>query len=106
MEEYVRLDHMRLAKEGETRKSLNPTCYIPHHGIWQRANQGCKLRVVFDASRRSGRKSLNELLWPGPSLQTDLVLILLRWRRHHFVICADIKMMYHQVLVAEDDQNL
>ena len=89
-----------------TSKNLNPTCYIPHHGIWQRADQGCKLRVVFDASRRSGRKSLNELLWPGPSLQTDLVLILLRWRRHQFVICADIKMMYRQILVAEDDQDL
>ena len=106
MDEYERLRYMLLIEDSEIAEGPGPSCYIPHHGVWQRADQGRKLRVVFDASRRSGERSLNEHLSPGPSLQADLVLILLRWRRHRFVICADIKMMYRQILVAEEDQDL
>ena len=106
MGEYELLQYMRLTEESKITGGPGPTCYIPHHGVWQRADQGRKLRVVFDASRRSGERSLNEHLCSGPSLQADLALILLRWRCHRFVICADIKMMYRQILVAEEDQDL
>ena len=83
MEEYETLGHMRLLDNPGQNADGSPSCYIAHHGIWQNADQGSKLLVVFDASRcsNSGR-FLNDLLFAGPALQTDLITILLRWRQH------------------------
>jgi len=40
------------------------------------------------------------------SLQQDLLSIILRFRRPQFVIIADIKQMYRQVLLQEDQWDL
>ncbi|XP_058808617.1 uncharacterized protein LOC131674114 [Phymastichus coffea] len=50
MEEYIRLDHMRLLSESELQENRSTIYYVPHHGIWQRSDSGPKLRVVFNAS--------------------------------------------------------
>ena len=107
MYEYESFGHMQPVAPLDHDASSSPVCYIAHHGIWQNADQGRKLRVVFDASRRSNSgRSLNELLLTGPALQTDLVTILLRWRQHRIAFCADIKMMYRQIRVADADVDL
>ena len=107
MDHYENLDHMRPLELSETETRDLPVCYISHHGIWQNADQGRKLRIVFDASRHpNSRRSLNVLLFTGPTLQTDLIAIFLRWRQHRIVFCADIQMMYRQIRVAEADRDL
>lgn len=51
--------------------------FIPHHTIVKRDGQKIKLRVVFDASAStSSGKSLNDLLYVGPKLQSPICFIV------------------------------
>ncbi|XP_024884898.1 uncharacterized protein LOC112462775, partial [Temnothorax curvispinosus] len=58
-----------------------PVFYLPHHGVVKSDSTTTKLRVVFDASAKDlNGVSLNDVLRSGPKLQTDIVVILLRFR--------------------------
>lgn len=66
-----------------------------------------KIRVVFDASRKSStKKSLNDNLIIGPTLQADMSAIIMRWRKHRIAFTADIEKMYRQILVHQEHTNL
>ncbi|XP_050538460.1 uncharacterized protein LOC126903928 [Daktulosphaira vitifoliae] len=90
MQEYEALNHMSVAKE--------PGVYfIPHHGVCKMVEDKLKLRVVFDGSARGvSGKSLNDLLYPGPKLQQDVVDVLIGFRSYRVVFTADICKMYRQ----------
>ncbi|XP_003369516.1 conserved hypothetical protein [Trichinella spiralis] len=66
------------------------TWYLPHHMVFKTDQTSTKGRIVFDASAHFGRTSLNRQLEAGPSLQSDLVRILLRFRRHRIGVQADV----------------
>ena len=68
--------------------------YLPHHAVFhpRKAN---KVRVVFDCAARYNGTLLNEQL-TGPDLLNNLFGVLTRFRKGKV---ADIKSMYHQVLV-------
>lgn len=85
MSEYESLEHMSVATQ--------PGVYfIPHHPVFKSNCPLSKIRVVFDASARSGSHlSLNQCLYPGPKLQLDIVDILVRFRVHQFALTADAK---------------
>lgn len=95
MAEYESLGHMSPA-------ATESEYIIPHHGLMQ----GEKLRVVFDASCDSTGCSLNDMLYTGPKLQSDLPEILIRFRTHPIALTSDIVKMYRQVLVHPDDRRL
>ncbi|XP_044574134.1 uncharacterized protein LOC123258335 [Drosophila ananassae] len=77
--------------------------YLPHHAVFKPDSTTTKVRVVFNAScPTSNGKSLNDILHPGPVLQSDLTLQVLRWRFFRFVFNADITKMYRQILVAPE----
>ncbi|XP_055307518.1 uncharacterized protein LOC129571715 [Sitodiplosis mosellana] len=62
------------------------------------------VRVVFNASKPSSNgNSLNNVVFPGPALQNDLIAILLNWRFHKIVFMGDIKQMYRQIRLHDDD---
>ncbi|KRZ47770.1 hypothetical protein T02_7890, partial [Trichinella nativa] len=65
------------------------TWYLPHHMVFKTDQTSTKGRIVFDASAHFGRTSLNRQLEAGPSLQSDLVRIPLRFRRHRIGLQAD-----------------
>jgi len=57
-----------------------------HHLLFKRLDQTQKIRVIFNASRASSNNtSLNDYLI-GPKLQADLILLILKWRLHKYVI--------------------
>ena len=63
--------------------------------------------MVFDASAKStSGKSLNDIQHIGPTLQNDLLSILLRFRQFKYVACADVEKMYRQILIQPDQRNL
>ncbi|XP_044573965.1 uncharacterized protein LOC123258153 [Drosophila ananassae] len=77
--------------------------YLPHHAFFKPDSTTTKVRVVFNASCPTfNGKSLNDILHPGPVLQSDLTLQVLRWRFFRFVFNADITKMYRQILVAPE----
>ncbi|XP_072375596.1 uncharacterized protein [Diabrotica undecimpunctata] len=80
--------------------TAEPDFYLPHHGVIKEESLTTKLRVVFNGSfPSSSGVSINDLQMVGPSLQDDLVSILLRFRQHSYVVTADVAKMYRQVLV-------
>ncbi|XP_076549276.1 uncharacterized protein LOC143308232 [Osmia lignaria lignaria] len=102
---YENLGHMERVPVSERD---NPRAwYLPHHAVVQSTPLKWKIRVVFDASRKTrDGQCLNDFLLAGPALQRDLSLILLNWRRYRFVFTADVVKMFRQICVARDDQDL
>jgi hypothetical protein len=78
----------------------SPSSYVlPHHCVTKSTSSTLTVRIVFNGSAvDSSGKSLNDRLYAGPKLQSDLSHILFSFRLHAFALCADIKMMYRQIL--------
>lgn len=75
-------------------------CYLPHHPVLKSFSLTTKLRKVFDASAKtSSGVSLNDVL----TVNEDIFTILTRFRKHQFMITADIEKMFSVILVAEED---
>lgn len=103
--EYQKLGHMSEVDRNSPRQF--PIYYLPHHGVEKPASTTTKLRVVFDASSKTtSNLSLNDVLKIGPTVQSDLFSVLLRFRQHEYVLIADISKMYRQVLVHESERSL
>ena len=83
---------------------LENVWYLPHHGV-QHPSKPEKTRVVFDCSAKYGGISLNDQLLQGPDLTNSLIGVLLRFREEPVAFMADIRAMYHQVRVPEEQAN-
>ncbi|CAG9126253.1 unnamed protein product [Plutella xylostella] len=102
IKEYVELGHMSQVDTYTT-----PHYILPHHGVYRAHSETTRLRVVFDASMPSTTgKSLNDIQRVGPAIQGDLFSILLRFRQHKYVACADVEKMYRQVLIDPSQRDL
>ncbi|XP_076389571.1 uncharacterized protein LOC105662854 [Megachile rotundata] len=99
MREYENLGHMsRISVPNLDR--CGHSFYLPHHAVTKIESTTTKLRVVFDGSAKSSTGiSLNDTQKVGPTVQSELVEILLRFRTHQFVLSADIEKMYRQILI-------
>lgn len=105
MSEYEIFGHMTRIQP--TQKLNGPAYYLPQHCVEKRDSTTTKLRVVFDASSKtSSGISLNDVLKVGPSIQNDLLSILLRFRKHNIVIIGDLEKMYRQILVHSSQRHL
>lgn len=70
-------------------------------------SRSTKLRVVFNGSSRTNNSlSLNEILYLGVKLQTDILEILLWSRTHRILFTTDIVKMFRQIAVHPDDWDL
>ena len=65
------------------------------------------MRIVFDCSAKQGKNgvSLNDCLWTGPHITSDLVKILLRFRTNAFACISDIEKAFLMVQLREEDRN-
>lgn len=80
------------------------SAYLPHHAVIKESSTSTKLRVVFDASRKTtSGQSLNDVLVVGPTIQSDIVTIIINWRFHRIAFTADVQKMYLQVKVDQRD---
>lgn len=81
--------------------------YLPHHCVIKSESSSTKLRVIFDGSAiTSTGYSLNDLQMVGPVIQNDLFEILLRFRKHTYIVVSDIERMYRQVLINPAQRSL
>ena len=87
--------------------SENPIFYLPHRPVVKEGSLSTKIRPVFDASASgSSSISLNKCLEVGPNLLTDLVEILIRFRRWPVAVTGDIKKAFLQIEVNEKDRDV
>lgn len=78
--------------------------YIPHHSVLKLSSTTTKLRVVFDASRKTTKGiSLNDHLRVGPTIQDELTTLINRWRKFPICFTSDLEKMYRQIQVNEND---
>lgn len=103
MKEYMALGHMTEVQERDTHVEY----FMPHHGVLRESSTTTKLRTVFDASAATtSGKSFNDIQMVGPTVQDDLLSILLRFRQHKYVVTGDVEKMYRQILVTESQRSL
>ncbi|XP_062703548.1 uncharacterized protein LOC134286002 [Aedes albopictus] len=104
--EYLQMGHMEEIV-GDEESSALPEYFIPHHCVIKLDSTTTKLRVVFDAScPTSSGLSLNNALMVGPTVQDDIISIVLRFRFHRIAIVADVEKMYRMVQQQLADRRL
>ncbi|XP_062557384.1 uncharacterized protein LOC134222257 [Armigeres subalbatus] len=109
MMEYIELGHMKCIGVADD-SSLDEgkiVCYLPHHAVFKETSSTTKMRVVFDGSAKTSTNySLNEALLTGPTIQDELLEIMIRFRKHAVALVADVAKMYRQILIHDDDKPL
>ncbi|XP_071580238.1 uncharacterized protein [Temnothorax nylanderi] len=104
LREYEKLGHMTELKDVQMNEAAY---YLPHHCVLRSESLTTKIRVVFNASAPTDNGiSLNDIQMVGPTLQNDLLAIIIRFRTHTYVISADIEKMFRQVLVTPEQRFL
>ena len=77
---------------------VGETHYLPHKPVVRDEKATTKLRIVFDASAKAnGSHSLNDCLYPGPSLTATSFGVLLRFRIHNIALVGDIEKAFLQI---------
>ena len=80
--------------------------YLPHFPVVRPDKTSTKVRLIMDAAARSGKKiCLNDCLYKGPKLINELVSVLLRFRANNFTLAADVKKMFFQITLEENDRD-
>ncbi|XP_043206628.1 uncharacterized protein LOC122372981 [Amphibalanus amphitrite] len=92
--------------EGEDRMTAEEDgWFLPHFPVIRSDRVTTKLRVVYDAAASFRGRSLNSQLYTGPSMCNDLIEVLLGFRRHPIALTGDVKEMFLQVKLPEEDQK-
>ena len=98
MEEMITSGHMEKVKWSQVKNLL------PHSGVYKPEHLTTRLRVVFDGSAKTANgRSLNDVMYTGPKLQSDICVVLLRFRMHTYIISADVTKMFRQIRVRPED---
>ena len=82
----------------------NKIWYLPHHPVLN-PKKPEKVRIVFDCAAVHKSMSLNSQVMQGPNLNNNLMGVLLRFRQERVAVMADIKSMFHQVLVTPEHRD-
>ena len=92
----------KFAEPANTRAPVGRENYLPHHpAIHPRK----KMRPVFGCDALFRGESLNSKVHKCPNLANDLGGVFIRFREGPIAIKGDIKAMFHQVLVEEDQRD-
>ena len=73
--------------------------------VWREGQPLEKGRLVVNAARQFKGESLNDFLEPGANVINDIGQLLLRIRRHPFVVCCDLKEMFLNIKVDPADRK-
>jgi hypothetical protein len=91
----------------EVTTASNLCHYLPHHAVVRSDKATTKLRVVYDASARTGDgPSLNDCLYKGPKFNQLIFDILVRFRVFKYALTADLEKAFLQVCVTEGDHDV
>ena len=102
IKEYLSLDAIELEPNPE-----EEGYYMPHHAVRRQDATTTKLRVVFminASATLKGKKALNDVVDPGPSLMTSLIGLFLRFREFEHAFQADVRKAFFMIAIKEEDR--
>ena len=70
------------------------THYLPHHAVLWEYKKTTKCRIVYNASSKTVGPTLNNCLYSGSSLVSDICDVLIRFWYHRIAIVADIEKAF------------
>ena len=82
---------------------MHPTYYMPYRPVVKGDRVSTKVRPVFDASAK-GYNGVS--LHTGPSLNPELVEVLVRFRRWPIARTGDITKAFQQIAVKREDRDV
>jgi len=100
---YVEKGYLRKVRLDE--QLPNNVWYLPHFPVVRMDKTTTKVRIVFDGAAKINAISLNDMIHTGPKLQQDLFNVLVRLRRNPVGVACDIKEMYFQIDIEEQDRS-
>ena len=103
VDRYIEQGYAKELNAKEADAKTDRTWYLPHFGVFN-PNKPGKLRLVFDAAARTDGTSLNDALLKGPDLLNPLPAVLFKFRQDRIAFTADIKEMFHQVMIKDEDR--
>ncbi|GFX78405.1 uncharacterized protein TNCV_3034481 [Trichonephila clavipes] len=72
--------------------------YLPHHAVIRSDKTTSRIRIVFDGSaHEDGQSSLNQSLYTGPNLHSNILELLLCFRKSPIAFTADVKSVFLQI---------
>ncbi|XP_058817679.1 uncharacterized protein LOC131680988 [Topomyia yanbarensis] len=83
----------------------NRVWYLPLSVVTNPRKPG-KIRLIWDAAAKTDGVSFNSQLLKGPDLLTPLPTVLSQFRQYPIAVCGDIKEMFHQIKIREQDRQL
>ncbi|XP_058447516.1 uncharacterized protein LOC131427935 [Malaya genurostris] len=102
--DYERRGYIEKLTERQLSAKYPRVWYLPIFPVTN-LNKPGKLRIVWDAAAKVAGVSLNSCLLTGPDLLTSLVSVLHRFREFRIAITGDIREMFLQVMMNENDQQ-
>ena len=97
LQEYENERIVEVVPQDEIHKS-HGVYYMPHRPIVKESSISTRVRPVFDCSSKSyNGMSLNDLLETGPSLNPDLVAIMIRFRCWPVALSSDVIKAFLQI---------
>lgn len=104
LEDHLKKGYVRKLADEELSKPPERVWYLPLLLV-QNPKKPNKIRPVYDAAAKVGNISLNSVLLTGPDVVPSLFGIILRFREGKFAATGDIREMFHQIKIREQDQH-
>ena len=103
IQSYVEGGHAERVPNDELETKPGKKHYLLHHSVKHPRKK--KRRVVFNASKKVGEKSVNDHIMRCPDKLERLLGLLIRFREHHVAITGDIVSFFHMVKIPKEDQD-
>ena len=92
------LGHAERVPDADLNKPAKDSFYLAHHAVYKESASSPP-RVVFDGSMKTtSGVSLNDQLLVGPTVYPPLNDVLIRFRKHPYVLTTDVSKMYRAPL--------
>ncbi|XP_058817271.1 uncharacterized protein LOC131680575 [Topomyia yanbarensis] len=102
--DYVAKGYARKLSDDELKQTFPRVWYLPVFPVTN-PNKPGKVRLVWDAAAKSFGISLNSVLLKGPDYLCSLFAILLQFREGRIGLAGDVREMFHQIRIRDEDQQ-